>query len=210
MNSWALPLLACCLCALLTQSRGRELSQATTITRTVSSGAGLTSSTTTTMHSTLGGTTLSRRFPSGFGASWWRPAPIKPIKPLLPITPIQPSTPIQPTPAQPSTPTTPVPVSSDGGCRDPQAALSTMNAARARRGSPPLTWSAELARGALSWSSACVFQHSHNGLGENLAKFSSPSATLTDAVTLWLDEERLSYGGRPPAWAAGVHHAAAA
>jgi uncharacterized protein YkwD len=33
-----------------------------------------------------------------------------------------------------------------------------MNAARARRGAAPLSWSSNLAQGALAWSSRCVFQ----------------------------------------------------
>lgn len=114
-----------------------------------------------------------------------------------------------------------------------------MNAARTRRGTAPLSWTASLAQGAQSWAQGCVFQvgaghlgaswstaldgsrclrgaslclpdspgerasrllslpcvcpprlqHSNSGLGENLYRSSAP-ATCSDAVNMWLAEER--------------------
>lgn len=45
-----------------------------------------------------------------------------------------------------------------GSCPDAQAALDAHNAARARRGAPPLSWSASLAQYAQGVSSRCVLQ----------------------------------------------------
>ena len=55
--------------------------------------------------------------------------------------------------AAPSPPCMPAP-------QDSQKALDLHNAARARRGARPLSWSASLAGSAQSWSSNCVFQAS--------------------------------------------------
>ncbi|EFN58793.1 hypothetical protein CHLNCDRAFT_140572 [Chlorella variabilis] len=77
---------------------------------------------------------------------------------------------------------------------DAQKALDAMNAARTRRGTAPLSWTASLAQGAQSWAQGCVFQHSNSGLGENLYRSSAP-ATCSDAVNMWLAEERYSPAG---------------
>ena len=52
----------------------------------------------------------------------------------------------------------------------------------------PLAWRAELASIAQDWAEGCVFEHSSNGLGENLAFFSGDSTTPTEVVELWASE----------------------
>ena len=56
---------------------------------------------------------------------------------------------------------------------------------------PPLTWSSDLADVAQAWAERCVFEHSANAFGENLALF-SPRAinddTSREVVGIWNDE----------------------
>ena len=48
--------------------------------------------------------------------------------------------------------------------------LNAHNAARAKHGVPPLSWSASLAKAAQAWADRCVFEHSSTNYGENLAQ----------------------------------------
>jgi uncharacterized protein YkwD len=48
--------------------------------------------------------------------------------------------------------------------------LAKHNALRAKHGVPALSWSGKLASTAQDWANRCVFEHSNNGLGENLAQ----------------------------------------
>jgi pathogenesis-related protein 1 len=60
---------------------------------------------------------------------------------------------------------------------------------------PPLAWSTSLAATAQAWAQGCVFEHSDNSLGENLALFSPREITpqtAADVVALW-DGERVDY-----------------
>jgi pathogenesis-related protein 1 len=53
---------------------------------------------------------------------------------------------------------------------------------------PPLAFDADLARTAQEWSARCVFEHSTNGLGENLAIFSGADSSPDDVVDAWASE----------------------
>lgn len=91
-----------------------------------------------------------------------------------------------PMPAPTSTPRTnsSAPTAS-GGCPDPQGALAAHNAIRAQTGASPLSWSSQLTDVAQAWADRCVFEHSGNGYGENLAEGVSNCA---DAVHMWVAE----------------------
>jgi len=52
---------------------------------------------------------------------------------------------------------------------------------------PDLVWDADLARIAREWAEGCVFEHSNNGLGENLYA-ATGAPTIDDAVTAWAAE----------------------
>ncbi|KAL4457803.1 hypothetical protein ABPG75_012668 [Micractinium tetrahymenae] len=88
----------------------------------------------------------------------------------------------------PGTSTTPGSTKAGGGgaCPDAQAALDAHNAARARRGAPPLSWSASLAQYAQGVAGRCVLQHSGGPYGENIALGVNSCAA---AVQMWLAEE---------------------
>jgi pathogenesis-related protein 1 len=53
---------------------------------------------------------------------------------------------------------------------------------------PPLAFDADLARTAQEWSARCVFEHSTNGFGENLAAFSGADSSPDDVVDAWASE----------------------
>jgi pathogenesis-related protein 1 len=53
---------------------------------------------------------------------------------------------------------------------------------------PPVSWSEDVADVARDWAARCVFEHSSAALGENLAIFSSPSATPEQVVEAWASE----------------------
>jgi len=53
---------------------------------------------------------------------------------------------------------------------------------------PPLQWSDDIAQVAQAWSARCVFEHSHNQYGENLAYFSGAASTPQDVVDGWASE----------------------
>lgn len=64
--------------------------------------------------------------------------------------------------------------------------LNAHNALRAKHGVPALSWSGKLAGVAQAWADQCVFEHSSNGLGENLAQGDGfpPAQFVRD----WYDE----------------------
>jgi uncharacterized protein YkwD len=66
--------------------------------------------------------------------------------------------------------------------------LSAHNSFRAMHGVPALSWSAGLAATAQAWANRCVFEHSNNGLGENLATGSSGGFPPAAQVKAWYDE----------------------
>lgn len=66
--------------------------------------------------------------------------------------------------------------------------LNAHNALRARHGVPALNWSSSLAGTAQAWAERCVFEHSSNGLGENLAMGTSGSYPPASFVEDWYSE----------------------
>jgi len=65
--------------------------------------------------------------------------------------------------------------------------LNAHNAARAKHGVPPLSWSASLAKAAQAWADRCVFEHSNTNYGENLAQ-GTGEYSGADAVNDWYNE----------------------
>src|SRR3569833_1085036 len=65
--------------------------------------------------------------------------------------------------------------------------LNAHNALRAKHGVPALNWSASLAKTAQAWADRCVFEHSHTGLGEDLAEGTGVYSGA-DAVNDWYGE----------------------
>lgn len=63
--------------------------------------------------------------------------------------------------------------------------LSAHNGLRAKHGVPGLSWSGKLASTAQAWADKCVFEHSNNGLGENLAQGDGSPASF---VQSWYSE----------------------
>jgi hypothetical protein len=53
---------------------------------------------------------------------------------------------------------------------------------------PKLSWDDKLEGIAQAWSAGCVFEHSHNGYGENIAYFSGNASTPKDVVDGWASE----------------------
>jgi uncharacterized protein YkwD len=68
--------------------------------------------------------------------------------------------------------------------------LSAHNVLRAKHGVPALSWSQALASTAQDWANRCVFEHSSNGLGENLAQGTSGAYSAASFVKSWYDEIR--------------------
>jgi uncharacterized protein YkwD len=89
--------------------------------------------------------------------------------------------------------------------------LNAHNGYRARHGTPPLSWSPELAKGAQDWANACTKQHSkdawqgENGFGENLYWGSGTAGDAKDAVDWWYGEIK-NYNFAAPAWSPAVGH----
>ena len=54
---------------------------------------------------------------------------------------------------------------------------------------PPLAFDDGLSRTAQAWAARCVFEHSTEELGENLAFFSGDASTPGDVVGIWADED---------------------
>ncbi len=69
-----------------------------------------------------------------------------------------------------------------------QVALDKHNQLRAKHCVPALAWSAQLAATAQRWANACVFSHSNNGLGENLAMGTSGAFPPDAQIQSWYDE----------------------
>ncbi len=67
-------------------------------------------------------------------------------------------------------------------------ALKAHNALRAKHGVPALSWSGGLADTAQAWANRCVFEHSSNGLGENLAMGTSGRQSVGQFVEDWYNE----------------------
>ena len=65
--------------------------------------------------------------------------------------------------------------------------LSVHNQFRKLHGSPALSWNNQLAQFASKYANYCVFQHSHDKYGENLA---AGYPSLSAAVHAWYDEAR--------------------
>ena len=53
----------------------------------------------------------------------------------------------------------------------------------------PVTFDNDLSQIAQAWSARCVFEHSKEKLGENLAFFSGASSIPQDVVAIWADED---------------------
>ena len=72
---------------------------------------------------------------------------------------------------------------------DKDAILDAHNAYRALAGVPPLVWSEKLAEAAQAHSTKCIFEHSHQGYGENLimGNYNTPD-DLVRGVTMWYGE----------------------
>ncbi|KAG8925804.1 hypothetical protein FRC02_009388 [Tulasnella sp. 418] len=69
--------------------------------------------------------------------------------------------------------------------------LKWHNAARARHGAVPLTWSNAAAQAAQNWANRCVFQHGGGkagGFGENLAA-GTGNYQIANAIAGWVNEE---------------------
>jgi uncharacterized protein YkwD len=66
----------------------------------------------------------------------------------------------------------------------------------------PLTWDSRLAQDAQSWANRCVWGHSTNDLGENLAK---GTTDIDTAVSLWYNEIN-SYDYNNPGFALNTGH----
>jgi glioma pathogenesis-related protein 2 len=81
--------------------------------------------------------------------------------------------------------------------------LSKHNALRAKHGVPALSWSGKLANTAQEWANKCVFEHSNNGLGENLAQGDGfpPAQFVQD----WYDEIG-QYDFNNPGFSGGTGH----
>lgn len=69
-----------------------------------------------------------------------------------------------------------------------QVVLAKHNALRALHCAPALRWDASLAATAQASANRCVFQHSKNGFGENLAMGTSGAYPPESQVQLWYDE----------------------
>ncbi len=94
-------------------------------------------------------------------------------------------------------PPPPAPTASSGASGDIQVAqasggmagvLARHNQLRAQHCVPALAWSEQLARTAQAWANRCVFQHSDNDLGENLAAGTSGAFTAESFVDDWYSE----------------------
>ena len=69
-----------------------------------------------------------------------------------------------------------------------QEALTAHNQSRAQHCVPPLAWSDQLAATAQSWANRCAFEHSSNGLGENLAIGTTGAFPPASQVRSWYNE----------------------
>jgi uncharacterized protein YkwD len=85
---------------------------------------------------------------------------------------------------------------------DIQNVLSEHNHLRNLHGAPALTWNNQLAQFASQYASRCIFQHSHDKYGENLA---AGYPTLTAAIRTWYDEAK-SYFYRFPGFSMKTGH----
>ncbi len=75
-----------------------------------------------------------------------------------------------------------------GGAGVRREALSTHNQLRAQHCVPALSWSNQLAATAQAWANRCVFEHSTNGLGENLAIGTSGAFSPASQIRSWYNE----------------------
>ena len=66
--------------------------------------------------------------------------------------------------------------------------LTMHNRLRAQHCTPPLKWSQRLAGVAQAWAERCVFEHSSNDLGENLAAGTAGAFTAESFVQDWYSE----------------------
>lgn len=81
------------------------------------------------------------------------------------------------------------------------------NAARAKYGAQPITWTSALYNSTLAYAKKCVFEHSGGGggYGENLAAGSWDTYGIVDAVNDWMSEAP-DYDYNHPGFSEGTGH----
>ncbi|KAI5795034.1 CAP domain-containing protein [Geopyxis carbonaria] len=95
--------------------------------------------------------------------------------------------PVTPKPA----PVTPKPAPATGGSELERGMLQGHNTLRAQYGAAPLRWSASLAAAAQAHASKCVFEHSGDPAGENIAGGSD----IPGVCKMWGADEASTFGG---------------